>query len=68
MRMPTNRTLGDVLEILKSITSTGAMEPGQMKALTKAVKKLRRAVQIADKKAISEAIDQIGKIFLRNFS
>lgn len=68
MKMPTNRTLGDVLEILQSLTSTGAMEPGQIEALTKAVKKLRRAVQIADEKAVREAIDQIGKLFLRNFS
>lgn len=67
MKIATNKTLRAVIEILQSKMANGAMEPGRAKAFTEAIRKLKRANQTKDHKAMSQAVDLVARLVLDEF-
>jgi hypothetical protein len=60
----TDKTLKAVITFLQMKAADGAMEPGQAKAITKSIGKLRQAFRTGDPRKISSAVDLVAKAFL----
>jgi hypothetical protein len=63
-RRATDKTLKAVIKFLRRKAADGAMEPGQAKAITNAVRKLRQVMRTNDPRKISESVDLVARLFI----
>lgn len=50
---------------LKALEAREELEPGQMEASVKAVKRMKHAVRIDDRQAFEAAVNDFARVFLR---